>query len=154
MGTIELPVAVGLVGGATRVHPVAKTAVKILGVKSRQMISPASSLRWDSARTLPPFGLWPRKAFRGDTCLCTPGTWLYRPGLNATLSRSLPHAWLPSAELTSTGPRTDKRAGWKGKGKRLNCRIGVLGPAGTYSEKAALLWSRGMNDAELSLRRF
>jgi prephenate dehydratase len=31
----------------------------------------------------------------------------------------------------------------------LNCRIGVLGPAGTYSEKAALLWSKGRNDAEL-----
>ena len=38
-GTIELPVAVGLVGGATRVHPVAKTAVKILGVKSADDLS-------------------------------------------------------------------------------------------------------------------
>ena len=39
VGTIELPVAVGLVGGATRVHPVAKTAVKILGVKSADDLS-------------------------------------------------------------------------------------------------------------------
>jgi len=39
VGTIELPVAVGLVGGATRVHPVAKTAVKILGVKSADELS-------------------------------------------------------------------------------------------------------------------
>lgn len=33
-GTIELPMAVGLVGGATKVHPVAKLSVKILGVTS------------------------------------------------------------------------------------------------------------------------
>ena len=39
VGTIEMPVAVGLVGGATRVHPVAKTAVKILGVKSADDLS-------------------------------------------------------------------------------------------------------------------
>lgn len=34
VGTIEIPMAVGLVGGATKVHPIAKLAVKILGVKS------------------------------------------------------------------------------------------------------------------------
>jgi len=34
VGTIELPMAVGLVGGATKVHPAARVAVKILGVKS------------------------------------------------------------------------------------------------------------------------
>ena len=39
VGSIEMPVAVGLVGGATRVHPVAKTAVKILGVKSADELS-------------------------------------------------------------------------------------------------------------------
>lgn len=33
-GSIEIPMAVGLVGGATKVHPVAKLAVKILGVKT------------------------------------------------------------------------------------------------------------------------
>ena len=32
VGTIELPMPVGLIGGATKVHPVAKAAVKILGV--------------------------------------------------------------------------------------------------------------------------
>lgn len=39
VGTIELPAGVGLVGGATRVHPVAKAAVKILGVKSADDLS-------------------------------------------------------------------------------------------------------------------
>jgi len=33
-GSIELPMAVGIVGGATRVHPIAKIALKILGVKT------------------------------------------------------------------------------------------------------------------------
>jgi hydroxymethylglutaryl-CoA reductase len=34
VGSIELPMAVGLVGGAVRTHPIAKIAVKILGVKT------------------------------------------------------------------------------------------------------------------------
>ncbi len=34
VGSIEVPMAVGLVGGATAVHPVAKANVKILGVKT------------------------------------------------------------------------------------------------------------------------
>ncbi|MFX0168021.1 MAG: hydroxymethylglutaryl-CoA reductase, degradative [Candidatus Hodarchaeota archaeon] len=33
-GTIEVPLAVGLVGGATKTHPVARLCVKILGVKT------------------------------------------------------------------------------------------------------------------------
>ena len=33
-GTIELPLAVGLIGGATKSHPVARTNMKILGVES------------------------------------------------------------------------------------------------------------------------
>jgi len=35
-GTIELPMAVGLVGGATKVHPTAKACVRLLGVKTAQ----------------------------------------------------------------------------------------------------------------------
>jgi hydroxymethylglutaryl-CoA reductase len=34
VGTLEMPMAVGLVGGATATHPIAKLAVKILGVKT------------------------------------------------------------------------------------------------------------------------
>jgi len=33
-GVIELPMAVGLIGGAVKTHPIAKIAMKILGVKS------------------------------------------------------------------------------------------------------------------------
>lgn len=34
VGCIEMPMAVGLVGGATKIHPAAQTAIKILGVKT------------------------------------------------------------------------------------------------------------------------
>ncbi|MCF2138321.1 MAG: hydroxymethylglutaryl-CoA reductase, degradative [Candidatus Thorarchaeota archaeon] len=34
VGSIEIPMAVGLIGGATKVHPVARACVKILGVKT------------------------------------------------------------------------------------------------------------------------
>ncbi|MFD4255010.1 3-hydroxy-3-methylglutaryl-CoA reductase, partial [Amycolatopsis thermoflava] len=34
VGTLELPMPVGLVGGATRVHPVAQAAVALLGVRT------------------------------------------------------------------------------------------------------------------------
>jgi len=39
VGEIELPMAVGLIGGATAVHPIAKIAVKILGVKSARELA-------------------------------------------------------------------------------------------------------------------
>jgi len=35
-GTLEMPLAVGTVGGATRVHPTAQVALKILGVETAQ----------------------------------------------------------------------------------------------------------------------
>ena len=38
-GEIELPIAVGTVGGATQVHPSAKVAMKILGTKSAKTLS-------------------------------------------------------------------------------------------------------------------
>jgi hydroxymethylglutaryl-CoA reductase len=39
VGTIEMPMPVGLVGGATKTHPLAKVALKILGVKSAQELA-------------------------------------------------------------------------------------------------------------------
>jgi len=38
-GRLELPLAVGLVGGATRVHPTAKVALKILGVNTARELA-------------------------------------------------------------------------------------------------------------------
>ena len=34
VGELEMPMAVGIVGGATRVHPAASTAIKLMGVQS------------------------------------------------------------------------------------------------------------------------
>jgi len=38
-GSIELPIAVGTIGGATRTHPIARIALKILGVKSAKELA-------------------------------------------------------------------------------------------------------------------
>ncbi len=38
-GRLELPLAVGIVGGATRAHPVAQVALKILGIQSARALS-------------------------------------------------------------------------------------------------------------------
>jgi hydroxymethylglutaryl-CoA reductase len=38
-GALELPMAVGIVGGATRVHPLARIALKILGVQSARELA-------------------------------------------------------------------------------------------------------------------
>lgn len=38
-GSIELPMAVGLVGGATKLHPTAKLALQILGVKTAEELA-------------------------------------------------------------------------------------------------------------------
>lgn len=40
-GTLEMPMAVGLVGGATASNPIAKLAVKVLGVKSARELAEA-----------------------------------------------------------------------------------------------------------------
>jgi hydroxymethylglutaryl-CoA reductase len=39
LGSIELPLAVGTVGGATKVHPMAQAALKILGVRSARELA-------------------------------------------------------------------------------------------------------------------
>ncbi len=39
VGTIEMPMPVGLVGGATKTHPLARLALKILGVKTSQELA-------------------------------------------------------------------------------------------------------------------
>ncbi|CDX32116.1 3-hydroxy-3-methylglutaryl-coenzyme A reductase [Mesorhizobium plurifarium] len=39
VGTLEMPMALGLVGGATKTHPAARTCLKILGVESAQTLA-------------------------------------------------------------------------------------------------------------------
>jgi hydroxymethylglutaryl-CoA reductase len=39
VGTLEMPMAVGIVGGATKVHPAAQVALKIMGVRSARELA-------------------------------------------------------------------------------------------------------------------
>ncbi len=39
VGTLEMPLAVGIVGGATKVHPAVKSALKLLGVQSARELA-------------------------------------------------------------------------------------------------------------------
>mgnify|MGYP005622478885 CR=1 FL=1 len=39
VGTLELPLALGIIGGATRVHPAAQVALKIMGVQSARQLA-------------------------------------------------------------------------------------------------------------------
>jgi hydroxymethylglutaryl-CoA reductase len=39
VGTLEMPMALGVVGGATRVHPLPKVALKVLGAKTAQELA-------------------------------------------------------------------------------------------------------------------
>ena len=39
VGTLELPLALGIVGGATRTHPVARVALKLLGVETARELA-------------------------------------------------------------------------------------------------------------------
>ena len=39
IGTLEMPMAVGIIGGATKVHPIAKIALKILRVKTAKQLA-------------------------------------------------------------------------------------------------------------------
>lgn len=43
VGSIETPMAVGIVGGASKVHPVAQTNLEILGVESAQELASVMS---------------------------------------------------------------------------------------------------------------
>jgi hydroxymethylglutaryl-CoA reductase len=39
IGTLEMPMAVGIVGGATKAHPTAQAALKIMGVKNARELA-------------------------------------------------------------------------------------------------------------------
>ena len=39
VGTLEMPMAVGIVGGATRVHPAARAALKLMGIQSASQLA-------------------------------------------------------------------------------------------------------------------
>lgn len=61
-GSIELPLAVGIVGGATRVHPVAGLALRILGIQSAGQLSEIAA----ACGTCPKSSCDPRACHRRD----------------------------------------------------------------------------------------
>ena len=66
LGTMELPMAVGIVGGASKVHPAAQANLAILGVETAQELAGITSalvLRKTSVH----FGRSQRKASRRAT---------------------------------------------------------------------------------------
>src|SRR5690606_863227 len=38
-GTLEMPMAVGLIGGATKLHPMARASLRIMGIESAQQLA-------------------------------------------------------------------------------------------------------------------
>ncbi len=73
VGTIELPLAVGLVGGATASHPTAKANVRILGVKTASELGEIMA-SVGLAQNFAALGRWRPRAYSADTCSSTPGT--------------------------------------------------------------------------------
>ena len=79
-GTLEMPMAVGIVGGATRVHPDgpsgAQTDGRADGRRSWRRLSSRSGWR----RTWPPCARWRPKASSAGTWGCMPARWRLPPG--------------------------------------------------------------------------
>lgn len=79
VGTLELPMPVGLVGGATKVHPpVAQAAIKMLGVESAEELA-GIILQSAWRRTWLRSAFWPVRVSSADTWGCTPATSLPPP---------------------------------------------------------------------------
>jgi hypothetical protein len=69
-GRMELPLAMGTVGGLTDVHPVARISLRILGVRTAtELAMAAAAAEWPT--TWPPCGPWRPRASSGGTCACT-----------------------------------------------------------------------------------
>ncbi len=50
VGTLEMPMAVGIVGGATRVHPTAKAALKLMDIADCQPARRSDRIRWPGSK--------------------------------------------------------------------------------------------------------
>ena len=128
VGSLELPLAVGTVGGATRVHPLARLALHILGVKSAASW-PRSSPRWGWPKTWPPSAPWRRRGSSAATWRSTPGR---------------------SRSLRARGPRGGQaggRAGRRAQDSRGSCARVAGGDARRRSRLAMLLHPERRSDA-------
>jgi hydroxymethylglutaryl-CoA reductase len=83
VGTLEMPMAVGIIGGATRVHPAARTAIRLMGVTPLQTLLRSSWLS-DWLKTWRPCAHWQLKASNVVIWACTHARWqslLVRPAI-------------------------------------------------------------------------
>ena len=92
IGSLEMPMAVGTVGGATRVHPMAKANLALMGVEVLANW-PKSSFRSDWRRTSSATSPGQRRDPDAGICPCTPVRSLSRRALKESLSSRLPRAW-------------------------------------------------------------
>ena len=67
VGSLEMPMAVGIVGGATRVHPGGAGCPQADGHQYRRASWPRSSSRSGWRRTWPPCAPWPPRASSAAT---------------------------------------------------------------------------------------
>jgi hydroxymethylglutaryl-CoA synthase len=104
VGRVELPLAVGVVGGATRVHPLAKLSLQILGVESARGLAEISP-RWDWPRTWRRCGPWQPRAFSAAICRCTHAKWRWLPARRERPSGPLPSRWFAKGPCALTGHR-------------------------------------------------
>lgn len=72
VGTLEIPLAVGIVGGATKVHPTAQAALKLLGVKTANELAEVCVCA-GLASNLAAMRAWQPKAFSVGIWVCTLG---------------------------------------------------------------------------------
>ncbi len=101
-GRLEMPMAVGIVGGATRVHPGAQAALKLMGVTTSADLAQAI-VSVGLAQNLAALRHWRLKGSSAAIWRCTPGRWPLRPGRKVTRWRSWLNNLLKKRLYGSTG---------------------------------------------------
>ncbi len=66
VGEIEIPLALGIIGGVTKIHPAVKILLRILKVESSAELAEVTACA-GLLQISPPSGRWPRKVSRRDT---------------------------------------------------------------------------------------
>ncbi len=75
VGSLEMPMAVGIVGGATQVHPVARAILEANGSDHRRVNWQRSSSRWGWRKTWQPCVPWRLRVSSAVTWACMPVRW-------------------------------------------------------------------------------
>jgi hydroxymethylglutaryl-CoA reductase len=107
VGTLEMPLAVGIVGGASRVHPTARVALKVLGVGSARELAEVMAAVGlaQNLGAIRVFAPWPQRASSAATWNFTPARWPLPLAQRAISSTAWPGRWSPSASSAPPGPK-------------------------------------------------